>query len=115
MLFPRMCITPNESHPESHPQDHGTSGNTPPTVEGVGNLDDSTIKVEFPNLPVVPFNFRPMTGDNDDENADLQDLMWEDTLSTTLMWLCPHNYTTQNEAHEHNRLISFEWIELMQG
>jgi hypothetical protein len=56
-----------------------------------------------------------MTGDDDDENGDLQDLMWEDTLSTTLMWLCPHSYTTQNEAQEHNRSTSFDWMELMQG
>jgi hypothetical protein len=71
-----MCIAPNESHRQNH--------GTPPTVEGVGNLDDSTIEVESPNLPVVHFNFRPMTGDDNDENGDLQDLMQEDTLSTTL-------------------------------
>jgi hypothetical protein len=106
-----MCIAPNERHR----QNHRTSGNTPPTVEGVGNLDDSTIEVESPNLPVVHFNFCPMTGDDDDENGDLQDFMQEDMLSTTLMWLCPHNYTTQNEVQEHNRSTSFHWIELMQG
>ena len=106
-----MCIGPNESNQ----QGRGTSVNTPPTEEINGIIDDSIIEVEFPNLPVIRFNFPPMNGDNDDENADISDWMWEDMLSTTLMWLCPQNYTTLNEVHVNNRSTSFDWIELMQG
>jgi broad specificity polyphosphatase/5'/3'-nucleotidase SurE len=54
-------------------------------------------------------------GDHGNENVDLPDFSLEDTLSTTLMWLCPYNHTTHIEENSINTSTSFHWIELMQG